>query len=548
MSISPLAGQKAPAQLLLDVKALLDAYHEKRPDPENPAQRVSFGTSGHRGSSLNSTFTETHILAVTQAVCEQRRESGVSGPLFMGMDTHALSASAQRSALEVLAANEVSVLVHAGGRVTPTPVISFSILDYNTTKAGALADGIVITPSHNPPEDGGFKYNPPHGGPADTAITARIEARANQLIADGLRGVRRIPYERAVKSPCVREYDYITPYVAALPEVVDLESIAASGLKLGADALGGSAFPYWGPIAEKYGLNLEVLNAVSDPQFSFMTVDRDGKIRMDCSSPWAMAGLIGHASRYDLSFANDPDADRHGIVTPSGIMNPNHYLAAAVAHLLSTRTNWKAGAKIGKTMVTSAILDQVAASFGRGVFEVPVGFKWFVEPLLSGACVFGGEESAGASFLRRDGRAWTTDKDGIILNLLAAEMTAKSGKTPDLLYRDLTERFGVYYYERRDAPANSAQKSLLKKLSAGDITASSLAGDAITGVFTSAPGNNAAFGGLKVATQGGWFAARPSGTEDVYKIYAESRKSAEHLESVMEEAQTLVSSVFARAK
>lgn len=544
MTVHPVAGKKATPEMLVNVQALVDAYYDKKPDAANPDQLVSFGTSGHRGGSLNGTFTETHILAVTQAVCEYRVQAGIKGPLFMGMDTHALSIPAHRTALEVLAANGVQACIHAGGKVTPTPVISFSILDFNARHAGVKADGIVITPSHNPPEDGGFKYNPPHGGPADTDITAKIQDRANELIVNGLSGVKRLPHEQAVKTGHVREFDYITPYISGLPRILDMRLIAGSGLRLCADALGGGSGPFWAPLAEMYGLNLEVVNAVNDPQFSFMTADKDGKIRMDCSSPWAMASLLGQRDKFDLSFGNDPDADRHGIVTPEGLMNPNHYLAVSVDYLYRNRPGWPASAMVGKTLVTSAMVDRVAAKLGRRVYEVPVGFKWFVEPLLTASCAFGGEESAGASFLTLDGRAWSTDKDGIIMNLLAAEMTARLGHHPGRLYFDLTEEHGVSYYERLDAPASGPQKAILKKLSAKDVGVAELAGDPITGVFTHAPGNGAAIGGLKVSTANGWFAARPSGTEDIYKIYAESFVSADHLKTLQTEAQKLVNKLF----
>ncbi|MDL2306482.1 phosphoglucomutase (alpha-D-glucose-1,6-bisphosphate-dependent) [Desulfovibrio sp. OttesenSCG-928-C06] len=547
MSASELAGKKAPQDILLNVEALVRAYYANKPVLDEPGQMVEFGTSGHRGTSFNGSFTETHILAVTQAVCEYRAMNGIKGPLFMGMDTHALSLPAQKTAIEVLAANGVETFIHAGGRVTPTPVISFSILEFNRAGSGPLADGIVITPSHNPPEDGGFKYNPPHGGPADTDITSWIEQRANALIRSGLGEVKRLPYERAIKCACMHEHDYITPYVEALEKVVDMRAIAASGLRLGADALGGAAYPFWEPIAEKYGLNITVLNALSDPQFSFMTVDKDGKIRMDCSSPWAMAGLIEHCASYDLAFGNDPDGDRHGIVTPAGLMNPNHYLAAAANYLFSHRPGWKKTAGLGKTVVTSAMLDKVSASLGRKLYEVPVGFKWFVQPLLTGECAFGCEESAGASFLRMDSLPWSTDKDGIIMNLLAAEMTAVTGKNPAILYNELTDRFGVSYYEREDAPASAAQKKILKQLSSGNVRAQTLAGDPISEIYTSAPGNNAPIGGLKVTTANGWFAARPSGTEDVYKIYAESLLSREHLATLKTEARALVNQAFESA-
>ena len=549
MAMSAKAGKKATPDMLVDVKALLEAYHSKQPDAANPDELVSFGTSGHRGSSLNATFTETHILAITQAVCEYRAQAGINGPLFMGMDTHALSEPAHRTALEVLAANGVHVCIHAGGKVTPTPVISFSILEFNSRQSGVRADGVVITPSHNPPEDGGFKYNPPHGGPADTDITAKIQVRANELIKNKLTGVKRLPYEKALKCDCVQaNFDYIMPYISALPQVLDMELISASNLRLCADALGGSSGPFWAPLAEMYKLNLEIVNAVSDPQFSFMTVDKDGKIRMDCSSPWAMASLLDKRERFDLAFGNDPDADRHGIVTPEGLMNPNHYLAVSVDYLYRNRPGWPKAAQVGKTLVTSAMVDRVAAKLGRKVYEVPVGFKWFVEPLLTGSCAFGGEESAGASFLRLNGKPWSTDKDGIIMDLLAVEMTARTGHHPARHYANLTEEHGVSYYERLDAPASGPQKAVLKKLSASDVKAGELAGDPITGVFTHAPGNGAAIGGLKVATRNGWFAARPSGTEDIYKIYAESFVSQEHLKTLQIEAQNLVSGIFEKMR
>jgi phosphoglucomutase len=548
MTVSPLAGKIAPQTLLLNVDKLVGAYYDNSPDPDNPDQRVAFGTSGHRGTSLQSSFTEKHVLAITQALCEYRQSHGINGPLFMGMDTHALSLPAQRTAIEVFAANRVHTFIHAQNQVTPTPVISFSILDYNRrhkqNKVSEPGDGVVITPSHNPPEDGGFKYNPPHGGPADTDVTGLIEKRANELICSGLKEVKRLPYEQAVQSEYIKEYDYITPYVDALAQVVDMQAIARAGLKLGADALGGSSFPFWAPIAQKYKLKLDILNAVHDPRFSFMTVDKDGKIRMDCSSPWAMAGLIGHSAKYDLAFGNDPDADRHGIVTPGGLMNPNHYLAVAASYLFSHRPKWSKDLCLGKTVVTSAMLDKVAVGMERSLYEVPVGFKWFVAPLLEAKCAFGCEESAGASFLRFDSVPWSTDKDGLIMDLLAVEMTAVTGKTPDKLYRELTEKFGPCYYERQDAPADTAQKKILKNLSAKDVKASTLAGDPISAVFTSAPGNQAAIGGLKVATANGWFAARPSGTEDVYKIYAESMVSEEHLNILKTEARILVDAAF----
>jgi phosphoglucomutase len=545
MAVHPEAGKPAPASVLADIKALLDAYYNVKPEGENPAQGVIFGTSGHRGSSLNGTFTETHILAITQAVCDYRIQAGISGPLFLGMDTHALSLPAHRTALEVLSANKVKTRVHRDNLVTPTPVISFSVLEFNFSKDKALADGIVITPSHNPPEDGGFKYNPPHGGPADSKVTAWIEDRANNLIRSGLSGVKRMPHERALRSGNIDFWDYVTPYLRALPEVLDMRLISSAGLSLCADALGGSSSPFWEPLGEMYKLKLKVVNSVNDPQFSFMTLDKDGKIRMDCSSPWAMAGLLEHKNEFDLCFGNDPDADRHGIVTPEGLMNPNHYLSVCVDYLFRNRPGWKAGARAGKTVVTSSMLDRAAAGVKRRIYEVPVGFKWFVNPLLNGACAFGGEESAGASFLRMQGRPWSTDKDGLLLDLLAAEITARTGRNPAELYRVLSGEYGVAYYERQDAPADNARKERLGKLSPSDIRASTLAGDAITGIFTHAPGNNEPIGGLKVNTANGWFAARPSGTEDVYKIYAESFISREHLSALQDEAKKLVTEIFA---
>ena len=539
MNTSPLAGKTPPQSMLADLNVLLEAYHD-RPDPSQP---VAFGTSGHRGTSLNGSFTEIHIWAITQAVCDYRRQTGIDGPLFMGMDTHALSAPAHRSALEVLAANDVETYIHHDGQVTPTPVVSFSILEFNS-RHNARADGIVITPSHNPPEDGGFKYNPPHGGPAGAEVTAWIEQRANALIQDKPAEIKKIPYERASRLSCVRAWDYMTPYLTALPQVVDMDLIAHSGLRLCADALGGSAGPFWEPLAAMYKLQLSAVNTARDRHFSFMTLDRDGKIRMDCSSPWAMAGLLAHKDEYDLCFGNDPDADRHGIVTPAGLMNPNHYLAACVDYLFTHRSGWKPEAGVGKTTVTSAMLDRTAVGLKRKILETPVGFKWFVEPLLNGVCAFGGEESAGASFLRMNGRPWSTDKDGLILNLLAAEMTAKTGRTPDRLYAGLTERYGMSYYERQDVPAGKTQLQKLKKITAAELKASSLAGDAVDGIFTRAPGNNEPLGGIKACTRNGWFAARPSGTEDIYKIYAESFVSQEHLDTLMHEAEKLVQATF----
>ncbi|MDL2285606.1 phosphoglucomutase (alpha-D-glucose-1,6-bisphosphate-dependent) [Desulfovibrio sp. OttesenSCG-928-F07] len=547
MSLNALAGKPAPEYALVNVNDLLNAYYSKQPDSNNPDQLIAFGTSGHRGKAVNASFNEAHILAITQAVCEYRKSAGITGPLFLGMDTHALSLPAHKTAVEVLAANNVHTCIAKDNEFTPTPVISFSILEFNARNKQTLADGIVITPSHNPPEDGGFKYNPPHGGPADTDITTQIEKRANEILKTGLTAVKRLPYAQAMQAECIQQFDFITPYVVALPQVIDMEAIEKSGLKLCADALGGSSGPVWHAIAQKYKIDLQVVNAVNDPQFSFMTLDKDGKIRMDCSSPWAMASLLANKDKFDLCFANDPDSDRHGIVTPLGLMNPNHYLAAAVSYLYANRPEWDTKAGIGKTVVTSAMVDKVAKDLSRAVYEVPVGFKWFVTPLLKGTCAFGGEESAGASFLRFNGKAWSTDKDGIILCLLAAEITAKTGKTPAQIYAELTKKHGVAYYERIDAVANKAQKEVLKKLNTADIQATELAGDPITGIFTNAFGNNAAIGGLKVCTSNGWFAARPSGTEDIYKIYAESFVSPAHLKLLQDEAQKLVTSTFARA-
>ncbi len=541
MALHPAAGKLAPPSEWTDIPALLAAYEKTIPDPDNPAQRVAFGTSGHRGSSLSGSFTESHILAVSQAVCEYRAGQGIAGPLFLGADTHALSAPATLTALEVLAANGVAVHVQSGGGgVTPTPVISRTILRYNAQKPASPADGIVITPSHNPPADGGFKYNPPHGGPADTDATGWIEKRANELLRAKLAGVKRMSLEKARASGAITETDFIAPYVAELESVVDMQAIAASGLHLGVDPLGGSSLPYWAPIAERYKLDLTVTNTAREPDFRFMPRDHDGKIRMDCSSPYAMAGLLAHAGSYDLAFGNDPDADRHGIVTRAGLMNPNHYLAAAVWYLFRNRPGWPRGASVGKTLVTSSMLDRVAAALACPLYEVPVGFKWFVAPFMAGSCAFGGEESAGASFLRMNGTVWSTDKDGLIMGLLAAELTAKLGKNPAEVYTGLTERFGAPLYERTDAAATSAQKKALAALSPAAVTAETLAGSKITAVLTAAPGNGAPIGGLKVATADGWFAARPSGTEDVYKIYAESFLGPEHLATLQREAASVV--------
>ena len=544
-NLSPLAGKLAPIESLINVSQLLDAYYSIQPDPENPLQQVSFGTSGHRGSSLRGTFNEDHILAVSQAVAEYRQSQGINGPLFLGMDSHALSVSAQKTALEVLAANEVEVYLTTASdysQFTPTPAVSFAILSYNQGKTSGLADGIIITPSHNPPGDGGFKYNPPSGGPAEPEITKWVQNRANDLLKEKNLGVKRFPYERALKAETTHEYDFVTPYVNDLEKIIDLDIIRASGIRLGVDPLGGSNVAYWEPIAARYGLNLTVINPKIDPTFSFMTLDWDGKIRMDCSSPYAMASLVKIKDDYDIAFGNDTDSDRHGIVTPSvGLMNPNHFLSVAIWYLFTHRQEWSGLSAIGKTLVSSSMIDRVGKEIGRKVYEVPVGFKWFVNGLLDGSFGFGGEESAGASFLKKNGTVWTTDKDGIIMDLLAAEITAKTGKDPGLHYQDLTDRLGNPIYKRIDAPATPEQKARLSKLAPEDVTASSLAGDAIVDKMTKAPGNQAAIGGLKVTTDSGWFAARPSGTENVYKIYAESFKNEEHLQRIFKEAEAIVS-------
>jgi phosphoglucomutase len=545
MALHPLAGKPAPASLLVDVPKLLAAYEREAPDPSDPSQRVSFGTSGHRGSSLKRSFNEAHILAVTQAVCEYRRGQGIDGPLFLGRDTHGLSEPAQRTALEVLAANGVEVQVAPAGAATPTPVVSHAILGHNRGRTAGLADGVVITPSHNPPEDGGIKYNPPNGGPADTAVTGWIEKRANQLLEERNAGVRRVAYEQALKAPHVRERDYVSPYVKDLGAIVDLEAVRGAKLRLGADPLGGANAAYWGPIAAEYGLDIQVVNPRIDPTFGFMTVDHDGKIRMDCSSPHAMASLVALKDRYSLAFGNDADSDRHGIVTPtSGLMNPNHYLAVAIHYLFQSRAGWRAGAAVGKTLVSSGLIDRVARKLGRRLVEVPVGFKYFVDGLLDGSLGFGGEESAGASFLRRDGTVWSTDKDGIIMDLLAAEILARTGKDPGEHYRELAHELGTPRYTRIDAPANARQKGLLKKLSPEAVKAETLAGERIQAKLTRAPGNGAEIGGLKVVAENGWFAARPSGTEEVYKIYAESFRDERHLAQVVEEAREMVQRAF----
>ncbi|WP_367403185.1 phosphoglucomutase (alpha-D-glucose-1,6-bisphosphate-dependent) [Kocuria marina] len=539
------AGTVAQPSDLVDIDQLLAAYFDRVPDADDPDQRVVFGTSGHRGSSLKTSFNEHHIAAITQAIVEYRAEQGITGPLFMGKDTHALSGPAQDTALQVLAANGVRTLLDSRDGFTPTPALSHAILTYNASEPADRADGIVITPSHNPPTDGGFKYNPPHGGPADTDATEWIANRANDLIAAGLDGVERVPLEEAAAAETTGTFDFLDSYVSALPEIIDLEVIKESGLHIGADPMGSASVAYWQEIGERFGLNLTVVNPEVDPQWAFMTLDWDEKIRMDCSSPSAMASLIGNRDEYDIATGNDADSDRHGIVTPdAGLMNPNHYLAVAIDYLYRNRAGWSPEAGIGKTLVSSSIIDRVADSLGRRLVEVPVGFKWFVPGLLDGSIGFGGEESAGASFLRMDGSAWTTDKDGIILALLAAEITARTGKTPSQRYAELTEQFGDPVYERIDAPADREQKAVLKKLSAEQVTAETLAGEPIIAKLTEAPGNGATVGGLKVVTESAWFAARPSGTEDVYKIYAESFKGAEHLAQVQKEAKALVDSVI----
>ncbi len=546
MALHDLAGKLAPRDLLVSVPRLVTAYYTHRPDPRESSHRVSFGTSGHRGSSFDHSFNEPHILAIVQAICEYRASQGVTGPLFLGMDTHALSEPAQATAIEVLAANGVDTRISQD--FTPTPVISHAILTYNRGRSSGLADGVVITPSHNPPGDGGIKYNPPEGGPADTKTTAVIQNRANQILEASLADVKRIPLERALRSPNIREHDYVTAYVDDLGSAIDMTAIKNAGLKIGVDPLGGSGIHFWDPIAARYGLNLDIVNRVVDPTFSFMTVDKDGKIRMDCSSPYAMAGLIRHKDRFDVAFGNDPDFDRHGIVTrTSGLLNPNHYLAVAIFYLFQNRPSWKPDAAIGKTLVSSSMIDRVASSLGRKLCEVPVGFKWFVDGLLTGDYGFGGEESAGASFLRMDGTVWTTDKDGILLDLLAAEITARVGKDPGAIYQELEAVHGSPVYERMDAPASPVQKAALAKLSPEHVRAESLAGEPIVSKLTKAPGNDAPIGGLKVVTRNGWFAARPSGTEDIYKIYAESFLGSEHLRAVQQEAKQIVQAAFEAA-
>lgn len=547
MNISPLAGKSADPSMLLNVPRLITAYYCERPDPSIPSQCVAFGTSGHRGCAFDSAFNESHIIAITQAICIYRKSHGIDGPLFLGVDTHALSEPAFASAIEVLAGNRVEVMIDGERGYTPTPVISHAILTYNRGRKSGLADGIVITPSHNPPADGGIKYNPPHGGPADSKATKWIEDQANILMAAGLLGVPRAPFTKALNAQTTHRHDFIGNYVADLHNVIDMEAIRASSVRIGIDPLGGAGVHYWGPIIDRYKINATVVNGAVDPTFRFMSVDWDGKIRMDCSSPYAMAGLVSMRERFDVAFANDTDNDRHGIVTRSaGLLNPNHYLAVAISYLFNNRKNWPATAAVGKTVVSSSIIDRVTAKLGRRLVEVPVGFKWFVDGLIDGSFGFAGEESAGASLLRMDGRVWTTDKDGIILGLLAAEITAKAGYDPGELYTDITREFGAPVYERIDAPATARQKAILAKLSPDQVEATELAGEHIIAALTAAPGNNAAIGGLKVVTKSGWFAARPSGTEEVYKIYAESFRGIDHLHQIQEEAQALINRVFER--
>ncbi|WP_395371496.1 phosphoglucomutase (alpha-D-glucose-1,6-bisphosphate-dependent) [Komagataeibacter diospyri] len=547
-SISPFAGKPVDPDRLVNIDALLDAYYARKPDPAVATQRVAFGTSGHRGSSLTTSFNENHILSISQAIADYRKGAGITGPLFIGIDTHALSRPALKSALEVFAANGVEVRIDAQDGYTPTPVISHAILTYNRDRSTDLADGVVITPSHNPPEDGGYKYNPPHGGPADTDITKVVEGAANDYMAKKMEGVQRVSLDDALKAPTTKRHDYITPYVDDLAAVVDMDAIRESGVSIGIDPLGGAAVDYWQPIIDKYGINATIVSKEVDPTFRFMTADWDGQIRMDCSSPYAMARLVGMKDRFDIAFANDTDADRHGIVSGRyGLMNPNHYLAVAIEYLFNNRENWNASAGVGKTVVSSSMIDRVAKEIGRKLVEVPVGFKWFVDGLYHGTLGFGGEESAGASFLRRAGTVWSTDKDGIILGLLAAEITARTKRSPGAAYEDMTRRLGTPYYARIDAPADPEQKAILKNLSPEQIGMTELAGEPIVTTLTNAPGNGAAIGGLKVSAKDGWFAARPSGTENVYKIYAESFKSEAHLKAIQTEAQDAISALFAKA-
>lgn len=548
MTVHKLAGKPAPHELLVNIPRLISAYYTNKPDTGNPHNMVSFGTSGHRGSSFKNSFNEDHVLAICQAICELKESRDITGPLYVGMDTHALSEAAFGTAIEVFAGNGTDIMIQSGPGYTPTPVISHAILTYNQNRTSGLADGVVITPSHNPPEDGGFKYNPQTGGPADTETTNIIQDRANEILMHGMKEVKRVPLARALRAGTTHEHDYVEPYVKDLKNIIDMKAIASAELKIGVDPMGGAGVYYWDPIAEEYGLDIQIVNKYVDPTFSFMTVDKDGKIRMDCSSPYAMAGLIGLKDKFDIAFGNDPDYDRHGIVTRStGLLNPNHYLAVAVWYLFQNRPDWSKDAAVGKTLVSSSMIDRVAAHLGRKLCEVPVGFKWFVDGLIDGSYGFGGEESAGASFLRKQGTAWTTDKDGIILNLLAAEITATTQRDPGELYRALQDQFGNPVYERIDARASREQEAVLGKLTPDMIKAKELAGESITSKLTHAPGNNAAIGGLKVVTENGWFAARPSGTEDIYKIYAESFKGTVHLGKIQDEAQAIVAAAFKTA-
>ena len=548
MPLSPWAGQPADPSMLTNIPRLMTAYYTQQPNPRLREQRVAFGTSGHRGSAFNGAFNEAHILAITQAICLHRKQQHTDGPLFLGMDTHALSVSALASALEVLAANEVDVMIAQGDEYTPTPAVSHAILTYNRGRKTGFADGVVITPSHNPPHDGGFKYNPPHGGPAESTVTAWIEAKANQFLENGLLGVKRIPFEKALRAPTTHRHDYLNAYITDLANVINMDAIRGAKIRMGVDPLGGAGVRYWGPIAERYGLNLTVVNKAVDPTFRFMTVDWDGQIRMDPSSPYAMQRLIGLKEHFEIAFACDTDHDRHGIVTRSaGLLPPNHYLAVAIFYLFQHRPQWRQEAAVGKTVVSSQMIDRVTAKLGRKLYEVPVGFKWFVEGLLDGSLGFGGEESAGASFVRLDGSVWTTDKDGIVPALLAAEITARIGRDPSEIYRELTREFGEPLYDRVEAPATPEQKALLERLSPQQVKLTELAGETIQTVLTHAPGNGAPIGGLKVITERGWFAARPSGTEDLYKIYAESFRGADHLRRILEEAQAIVSDTLAAA-
>jgi phosphoglucomutase len=548
MNTHSLAGKPAPRELLVNVPRLVSAYYTYQPDLGIPTERVAFGTSGHRGSSLTRSFNEGHVLAICQAICEYRRSQGYTGPLYMGMDTHALSEAAFATALEVFAANDIDVTIQAGLGYTPTPVISHAILTYNRGKTSGLADGVVITPSHNPPEDGGFKYNPPAAGPADTSTTRTIQDRANEILENGLKAVKRLPFERALKAGTTHEYDYTMPFITDFRNILNMDAIASAGLKIGVDPLGGSSVAYWEPIAEMYGLDIEVVNRQVDPTFAFMTVDHDGNIRMDCSSPYAMASLINLKDRFDIAFGNDPDCDRHGIVTrSSGLMNPNHYLAVAIWYLFQNRPEWGKDVAVGKTLVSSSMIDRVAMNLDRKLCEVPVGFKWLVDGLLDGSFGFGGEESAGASFLRKDGMVWTTDKDGFIMDLLSAEITAATGRDPGEHYKALEDQFGKAEYKRMDAPATRAQKAVLANLSPEMVEVEELAGERIIVKLTHAPCNNAPIGGLKIVAENGWFAARPSGTEDIYKIYAESFRDTDHLERILSEAQAIVTAAFQAA-